>query len=200
MLRLLIILFTLSFGVYPLHAREQTSDYFGSQTPRTPYDIKYRKVETYLAPIRNMNGGFWNPSLFIQERKVHRYLEIAKSFEFIEEGRLSSGMQADYWQLPEETERLRSGDCEDLAIWLYCHLLDEGFQNIRFTLGFAGSENQAVHAWVTWYRKGETYILDPSRRGGIYRSSQPDSITYEPWYSYYFEKKWNHGKERWGES
>jgi hypothetical protein len=31
--------------------------------------------------------------------------------------------QTDYWQLPEETYRLKTGDCEDLAL-LFCYLLE----------------------------------------------------------------------------
>jgi predicted transglutaminase-like cysteine proteinase len=106
---------------------------------------------------------------------------------------LSSGKQRDLWQLPEETEALGAGDCEDLAIWLYSKLLSEGLSNIRFTVGLAGSEeNQSMHAWVTWYERGEIYILDPSRRGGIFGPGQSGSITYQPYYSYYLNQKWHH--------
>ncbi len=192
MLRRLVILLILVLGLCPFPSQAETPDYLGSATPRTPYDTKYNRVETYLVSIQKTEAGSYSPSFSVQEAKIRRYLEMAQRFRFQEEARLSSGIEKDYWQLPEETERFQSGDCEDLAIWLYYHLLDEGFQNIRLTLGFAGAEDKAVHAWVTWYWKGRTYILDPSRKEGIYNSSQLGGITYYPWYSFYFDRKWSH--------
>ena len=192
MLRSLAIAFIACLVFSPTLCRGETSNYRGAHTFRTPYDTKYRKIETYLITIREMIHGFGSPSFLTQQSRIRRYLKMARSFKFEEEGLLSSGIQQDNWQLPEETERLGSGDCEDLAIWLYCQLLDEGFSNIRFTLGLAGGENKTMHAWVTWYEKGKTYILDPSRTGGIYRSSQSGPITYHPYYSYYLDEKWHH--------
>ncbi|NIQ39359.1 MAG: hypothetical protein GTN81_12305 [Proteobacteria bacterium] len=188
----LLTLLILTLGVLPVQSRAETPDYLGLETPRTPYDSKYRKVSTLLASAYKIRPSGHSPSFSSQEKRIRQYLEIAQSFSFKEERRLSSGREEDYWQLPEETERIRSGDCEDLAIWLYYHLLHEGFHNVRFTVGYAGAEDKGVHAWVTWYEKGRTYILDPSRREGIYSSHQLGSITYQPWYSYYLDKKWNH--------
>ncbi|NIO03072.1 MAG: hypothetical protein GTN74_00230 [Proteobacteria bacterium] len=190
--RAVVILFILALGFFPFPSRAETPDYLGSETPRTPYDRKYRRVEAYLVSIQQIKTVSYNPSFSIQESKVRHYLKRARRFRFEKEDLLSSGIEGDYWQLPEETERVRSGDCEDLAIWLYYHLLDEGFRNIRFTLGFAGAEDKAVHAWVTWYDRGKTYILDPSRKEGIYNSTQLGAITYQPWYSYYFDRRWSH--------
>ena len=192
MFRLLVIASILSLVFFPFPSRGETPDYLGCKTLRTPYDTKYRKVETYLNSIRDVNAELYSPSFVIQQSRIRRYLKMAQSFRFQEEGWLSSGKQQDHWQLPEETERLRTGDCEDLAIWLYCHLLDEGFNNIRFTLGFAGAEDKATHAWITWYERGKTYVLDPSRKEGIFCCSRSNSITYQPCYSYYFDKKWHH--------
>lgn len=192
MVRSLVIASILSVVFLACPSQGETLNYQGCHTLRTPYDSKYRKVEAYLAGTREVNAEFSSPSFVVQQSRIRRYLEKVRSFTFQEEGVLSSGNQEDHWQLPEETERLGRGDCEDLAIWLYCHLLAEGFNNIRFTLGLAGAGNKAIHAWVTWYERGKTYILDPSRRQGIYCFSQPGPVTYQPYYSYYFEKKWHH--------
>lgn len=192
MLRSLVIVFIYFLVFFTFPSRGETLNYQGCQTFRTPYDTKYRKVETYLVSIRKVNSEFCSPSFCKQQNRIRRYLNMARSFRFQQEDWLSSGRQEDHWQLPEETERLESGDCEDLAIWLYCHLLDEGFNNIRLTLGFAGAKDKALHAWVTWYERGKTYILDPSRREGIYCLSQSGSIIHRPYYSYYFDKKWSH--------
>ena len=192
MRRAVVIIFFHFLAFFIFASQGETFNACGRQASRTPYDTKYRKVEAYLVSIQEVNAQFCSPSFSIQQSRIQRYLKIVRSFRFQPEGTLSSGIQEDHWQLPEETERLRSGDCEDLAIWLYCHLLDEGFDNIRFTLGFAGAENKAMHAWVTWYERGKTYILDPSRRSGIYGPCQSGSITYQPYYSYCFGEKWHH--------
>ena len=188
--QVMIWLHLVVFFMFPL-----TSESFnevGLQASRTPYDSKYHKVETYVDSLRNVSAGCCSPSFSTQQSRIQRYLQIARQFTFQPERVLGSGKQEDLWQLPEETERLGSGDCEDLAIWLYCHLLNEGFTNIRFTLGFAGRENKSMHAWVTWYERGKTYIIDPSRSGGIYGATQPGPVSYEPQFSYYFDKRWHH--------
>ncbi len=192
MLRFLSILITFHLVFFSTLSIGETPSHHGSLTFRTPYDTKYREVETYLSVARTMTVGSWSPSFSTQENKIRHYLSMAQNFSFQEEALLSTGVYEDHWQLPEETERVGGGDCEDLAIWLYCHLLDEGFHNVRFTVGLAGGEEKTMHAWVTWYEKGKMYILDPSRRKGIYTSNPSGSIAYDPKYSYYFDKKWNH--------
>ncbi|MBW2058580.1 MAG: hypothetical protein JRH07_02570 [Deltaproteobacteria bacterium] len=192
MRRLVIVLFMVSTVLLAPARRGQTLNSRGWPASRTPYDRKYRKVETYLASTPRIDGRFSCPSFVIQRSRIEHYLEEARRFRFQEEGTLATGKQQDHWQLPEETEKLRSGDCEDLAIWLYCRLIAEGFSNIRFTLGLAGATKRAMHAWVTWYEKGKTYILDPSRKQGIYSLDLTEATTYQPYYSYYLDRKWHH--------
>jgi predicted transglutaminase-like cysteine proteinase len=192
MLRPLVTASILFLVFFPSPSRGGTSTYEGALAFRTPYDSKYRKVETYLTTLRGDPAGLGSPSFAVQQSRIQRYLNLAQAFTFQVEDFLDSGVQEDYWQLPLETERLRSGDCEDLAIWLYCQLLDEGFHTIRLTLGLAGNGNKTMHAWVTWFERGKIYVLDPSRREGIYFSSGDGCITYQPRYSYYFDRKWHH--------
>ncbi len=192
MLKPSVIAFILFLFSFPFPSQCESVDFFGSMTERTPYDAKYRAVETYLASIPEVNPVLSSPSFSMQKQRIRRYLQIARNFTFQEEDLLSSGRRMDHWQLPQETEGLGSGDCEDLAIWLYCQLLDEGFYNIRLTIGLAGTEDKTMHAWVSWHERGEMYILDPSRKEGIYRSGQLGSVTYQPYYSYYFGRKWHH--------
>jgi hypothetical protein len=192
MLRPFVISITFCLLSLSWSSQGKTVNYRGSPALRTPYDAKYRKVQTFLTSIRSENSEFCSPSFLAQESRIRRYFSMVQSFRFQEEGLAGSGRPEDHWQLPEETESLGSGDCEDLAIWLYCHLLDEGFNNVRFTIGFAGTNEKTMHAWVTWYERGESYILDPSRKEGIYCSNRLGSITYRPRYSYYFDQKWHH--------
>jgi hypothetical protein len=163
-----------------------------SLASRTPYDSKYRRVEDFLKSIQKPKDGVLGMSFSNQESVVRRYLDRAKGFRFQSERLLPSGIEEDHWQLPGETESLGTGDCEDLAIWLYYQLLEEGLSNVRLTLGLAGGERKTMHAWVSWYERGRIYILDPSRTEGIYPSTSSELISYDPKYSFYFAKRWLH--------
>ncbi len=66
------------------------------------------------------------------------------------------------WQLPFETERLGTGDCDDKAVWLYSKLLKDGVGNVRLVLGNYKKGELSVHMWVNWYQDGQVYILDPT--------------------------------------
>jgi predicted transglutaminase-like cysteine proteinase len=68
----------------------------------------------------------------------------------------------DYWQSADETSRKRSGDCEDIAIWLYTRLKEAGCEDLELVIGRYRTIDSKLHMWVT-YRdmEGETYILDP---------------------------------------
>ncbi|MGR3173084.1 MAG: hypothetical protein ACUZ8N_00605 [Candidatus Scalindua sp.] len=120
-------------------------------------------------------------------QKVHEYLETASRFEYKADVR-----GADYWQLPSETERLGTGDCDDKAIWLYSKLIKEGIDNIRLVLGNYKSGEFSVHMWVNWYQDGQVFILDPSIDNGIRSAYQYWKDYYQPFYSFHKGEKWTH--------
>ncbi len=120
-------------------------------------------------------------------KKVRKYLETASEFRY-----KADGVGADYWQLPFETEKLGTGDCEDKAIWLYSRLLKEGFDNVRLVLGNYRRNKSSVHMWVNWYHDGRVYILDPTINDGIWRAEEYSKGFYKPLYSFYKDKKWKH--------
>lgn len=65
----------------------------------------------------------------------------------------------DYWQLPSETNKLRTGDCEDYAIAKWYELLQNGIPERDMTLlqGISGFE---FHAILQVYYEGKFYYLD----------------------------------------
>jgi hypothetical protein len=67
------------------------------------------------------------------------------------------------WQLPRETEREGSGDCEDLASWLCAQLRVTG-EDTRATVTTYQSAPGIRHCVV---RRGNGTIEDPSRRLGM---------------------------------
>jgi predicted transglutaminase-like cysteine proteinase len=121
-------------------------------------------------------------------KKVRKYLETASKFKY-----KSDGVGADYWQLPLETERLGTGDCDDKAIWLYSKLFKEGFEDIRLVLGNYRRSRSSFHMWVNWYHNGKVFILDPTDNDGIWRADEYPKDFYEPSYSFYKDKSWKHG-------
>lgn len=67
--------------------------------------------------------------------------------------------RSDYWMPPEEFEKKKMGDCDDLALWTWRQLLGMGYK-ARFVIGRAGRYG-AGHAWVTIERDGRHFIVEP---------------------------------------
>jgi len=68
----------------------------------------------------------------------------------------------DYWQPPEEFEKLRKGDCDDFALWTWRQLLDMGY-DARVVFGRSGRYGVG-HAWVTFEDAGKTFLIEPMFR------------------------------------
>jgi len=144
---------------------EDTKELFlGTPATRTPYDRKYEKVRKYLKEAFT---------------KI-RYKPEPPS--------------QDYWQLPEETESLGTGDCEDFAIWLFAKLKNAGVSDIRLCIGKHVQGANVMHAWVIWYDGANAWILDPSVRGEPLNVKHSSLRFYIPYYSYDGDKKWTHRK------
>ena len=71
--------------------------------------------------------------------------------------------EADRWQIPTVFERIRQGDCEDFALWVWAQLMRMNI-DARFMLGGLFSDD-LNHAWVCIYGRGGVEIFEctPSR-------------------------------------
>ncbi len=71
------------------------------------------------------------------------------------------GGQRDQWQLPEQTESLGNGDCEDTSILLTDRLISRGIE-ARVALGYLSEEDGTTtgHAWVVARIDGIDYLLE----------------------------------------
>ena len=134
----------------------------GSPTSRTPYDRRYERVRLYLREVRAK-------ITYTPEQK-----------------------DRDYWQLPEETESLGTGDCEDLAIWLYVKMKRAGLERVRLCIGKHTADASQMHAWVLWLDGTDLYILDPSVTEKPLRQKDAEKGSYIPYYSYDGDRKWRH--------
>lgn len=75
----------------------------------------------------------------------------------------------DYWQMPWETDKLGTGDCEDYAIYLYDQLNRNGIKSEIVVGKMTGANDEGFHAWIEYKDNGESIILDPTSNLKIYR-------------------------------
>lgn len=193
-------------------ANASNSDYLGVATPITPFDSQYRRVRDYLEAEEL--GYPQHPALSSEKPEVRealrvfrKYLKIASRFKYVADARgdacridgqvsfspEATGRLLEHWQLPEETEGRRAGDCEDKAIWLYVRLIQRGFENTRLVIGKYRINQSDYHAWVAAYLDGKVYILDPTTNNGIWEAQQYPEGFYVPIYSYHKNNRWRHG-------
>ncbi|MDB4908765.1 MAG: hypothetical protein JWO05_3549 [Gemmatimonadetes bacterium] len=73
--------------------------------------------------------------------------------------------EADFWQHPSTFERLRSGDCEDFAVWAWRKLVELG-QDVDLVAGWCvrDGELDGRHAWLLLRREGVEYLFEPVAR------------------------------------
>jgi hypothetical protein len=65
----------------------------------------------------------------------------------------------DYWQPPEEFERLRKGGGVDFSVWTWRQLLSLGY-DARFVGGACGRYGEG-HAWVEYFQDGKCFLVEP---------------------------------------
>jgi Bacterial transglutaminase-like cysteine proteinase BTLCP len=70
--------------------------------------------------------------------------------------------ERDFWQHPVTFERLRSGDCEDYALWAWRKLVELDY-DADFVVGRVadGEAPRAGHAWIVFRRDGMEYLYEP---------------------------------------
>jgi hypothetical protein len=87
----------------------------------------------------------------------------------------------DYWQPPDEFEVRRKGDCEDFSLWTWRQLLLLGY-DARFVMGEC-SRYGIGHAWVTFEREGEYFLVEPQLRFLGDRMPTLSTLRYNPKFS-----------------
>jgi hypothetical protein len=67
----------------------------------------------------------------------------------------------EYWQPPEDFEKIRKGDCEDFAFWTWRQFMNLGF-DARVVFGEHGRYGSG-HAWVQFVQEGKCFLVEPLR-------------------------------------
>ncbi|SEK86064.1 transglutaminase-like domain-containing protein [Nitrosovibrio tenuis] len=119
--------------------------------------------------IEKLEGASWE--LFVSRDPGSFDLRAYVITEFVSkkiEYRLTEGL--DPWQFPDETLKLRSGDCEDRALLIASMLLASGISsfNVRMALGkfrawFGKKHEDIDHVWVMYKDEaGKWQVIEPA--------------------------------------
>lgn len=125
----------------------------------------------FLWALTNRRGdmAYVQPFQYAQARRdIEGYLaqtaaRVHREVLYIPDVR-TSGL-TDFWQSPEETLHLGTGDCEDHAILAYRRLKEAGFTLVDLVVGLYGTVG---HAWVEVAANGQRYVLEGTN-GTVFR-------------------------------
>jgi len=98
--------------------------------------------------------------------------EIKKNFHLLEEINYLNDREdihnnsKDYWQTPEETFFLKTGDCEDKSIYFQDILKSKGI-NTSLAFGRIKRNSLGKHAWLEYSIGKSDYIIECSLKGQI---------------------------------
>jgi len=149
----------------------------GRLTTRTPFDHKIVRAQLQV----DTQG-----STQMSNESIEDLFRIAKSFRY------KRDMYGDVWQSASETDKSRSGDCEDKAIWLFTKLSQNGYNDIRLVVGKFRTIDKQFHAWVTVRVDGNDYLLDPANQKRVWENGQFQSGFYTAYFSFDGESKFKH--------
>lgn len=158
------IFLALSAALLAFTSSAQAVD-LGFKAGRTPYD-------RYMTPVNNVLSEVTGAEDSL--RDVTRLMKVGRRFRY--------SFNRPYTAMPPSvTERTRSGDCKDKALWLLSRMNDD---SARFVIGKATSRSAISHAWVMWENNGRWWVLDCTNNS---RPIPADSLSrnqYIPLYSY----------------
>lgn len=144
--------------------------------------------------IEQLKGASWalfssrKPGAFdLRAHVITQY--VSKKIKY----RLSNGL--DPWQFPDETLKLRSGDCEDQALLIASLLLASGISsfNVRVALGkfrawFGKKHEDYDHVWVMYKDEvGKWQVIEPAAHADVSdmpgkKRVMPDTAEYIPFF------------------
>lgn len=158
------ILLALSLGFVAFTTSAQAID-LGFKAGRTPYD-------RYMSPVKNVLSSVAGEEDSL--RDVTRLMKVGRRFRY--------SFNRPYTAMPPEvTEKTRSGDCKDKALWLISRMND---QSVRFVIGKATSTSKISHAWVMWQNNGRWWVLDCTNNSRPIPADRLSANQYIPLYSY----------------
>lgn len=111
--------------------------------------------------VRSWRASFFvsRPSLTVLNRTINERIEYR-----------GDGIGRDHWQGPQETSRLRAGDCEDFAILKMAELYALGVDPYDMIVVVGKLPDGRGHAVLTVRERNEWFVLD-NLRSSAYRDA-----------------------------
>lgn len=160
----------------PLHF--STHYWKGRAVETTPFDLKVMSSGIYQIEVDDSAS---------QHRSIQAIFDEAASFKYRKDG------SGDSWQTPSVTKELKTGDCEDLAVWVYGELKKNGYAGIRIMVGKLEAADAAYHTWTVCVSpEGDDLIIDPALQQKIWKRSDLLPEIYLPFYSFDGQFKYAH--------
>ena len=112
----------------------------------------YRNIEI-LTPIPNL-------PVAVKFRIMKECFHISSQIQYLKEMQEGEKLK-DKWQSPSETIKLKTGDCEDQAIYLQWILYQRGVMS-EVVFGKMQKTDEMYHAWVQCQIGSLTFVIDPA--------------------------------------
>jgi predicted transglutaminase-like cysteine proteinase len=135
--------------------------------------LKKYDMTVFITPENQNIKSFSNEIGTNNPVEVYRFVRDEIKYE---EDYLNFDYRFEYWQFPEETLKLRTGDCEDQAILLCTLLRAKGYSPEDVKVVFGLTSSNTGHAWVELFYQGNWVVFDPT-------SSASDFIEKTRYYS-----------------
>jgi hypothetical protein len=147
-------------GAYDAFGRQVTSSYFHRKAPHAAFPI----------------GRYLSQPLTVKCDSVADVRRLLATCKAVSAQDLFG--KRDYWQPPEEFERLKKGGCVDFSLWTWRQLVALGY-DARFVGGTSGRYGIG-HAWVEYFENGKCFLVEPQLRTVGDRMPRLTTVRYEP--------------------
>lgn len=102
-------------------------------------------------------GRYVSQPLSVHCHSVEEVRQFLSECKYVSDKELFD--KEDYWQPPEDFEKLKKGDCEDFAFWTWRQFMDLGYDT-RVVFGRSGRYGSG-HAWVQFVQDGKCFLVEP---------------------------------------
>ena len=136
--------------------KEQINDY---------EKLKKYDMTVFITPDSENIRSFANGISTNDPIQIYKF--VRDEIEYTEDY-LTYEYRFEYWQFPEETLRLRTGDCEDQAILLCTLFRAKGYEPDDVKVVFGLTSANTGHAWVELFYDGNWVVFDPTSNANEY--------------------------------
>lgn len=134
-------------------------------TPLLALSLTSTPIQNSLVPKQEFKKSLQNK--LNQEKKILYESTIKSIFPKLDSIKYTQDIKtwgiAEYWQTPQETDSLKTGDCEDKAIRIYNLLTEKGL-NVKLRWGKYYSTSIIDHVWNEYEIGDTTYIIETASR------------------------------------